>query len=521
MFHKSLTSRVTSTAARAVVIIAVALVLAIGSAPARAVDAPTLSATVIDGSRAYTPTQLFAAYRDHLGRPITTSSAQAILAQLEALYLRDGYSRPEFRLDDDFAANGILRIEVFEPQITRVAFSGDAGPYEALLEEIASDLSLHVPLRSADLQAALQTMRDLPGLTVRANTRRDESRRNAYALTVATEYKPIDATVQISNRGTREIGPTFVFNQLVANSLLGYRERMGLFASAATDTGEYFGGGAFFDVPVTADDTHVTATAFRTRSNPTEAPDRDDRYDRERMSLRAAGTLDSAAATRLGWSASFDWDDLDITRDDTRLRTEKLRVVELGGRISGRVGSSSQYLVGLQVRRGLDAFGSTLDAVDLLDDPRRKDFLVTKLQFTELLRFAQRWSVRLDAFGQQSAYVLPDAERYKIGGERLGRGFEVTEIAGDQGLGAKAELRREMTGAAASLGKTSLYGFYDFAAAWKQDVPGRESAATAGIGFAVEYWRFSGFLEVAKPLTHADVEGDRDTKVFAEVRLKL
>src|SRR6185295_19717006 len=217
----------------------------------------------------------------------------------------------------------------------------------------------------------------------------------------------------------------------------------------------------------------------------------------------------------------FDWDDLDITRDGAPLRTENLRVLELGGRISGRTGTSGQYLLGVQVRRGLDAFGSRLDALDIVDDPRRKDFLMTKLQFTELLRFAQRWSVRFDAFGQQSAYVLPDGERYKIGGERLGRGFEVTEIAGDQGLGAKAELRRELSSAAAVLGKTSLYGFYDFAAAWKQDLPGRESAATAGVGFAVEYWRLTGFIEVAKPLTHADVEGDRQPKVFAEVRLKL
>ena len=115
---------------------------------------------------------------------------------------------------------------------------------------------------------------------------------------------------------------------------------------------------------------------------------------------------------------------------------------------------------------------------------------LTKLQFTELVRFGQRWSVRLDAFGQQSAYVLPDGERYKIGGERLGRGFEVTEIAGDQGLGAKAELRREMSSAAAAVGKTSLYGFYDFAAAWKQDQPGRESAATPA---SASRWNIGGF----------------------------
>ncbi len=516
MFHKACKSRLTSTA-QAVVIIAGGLC----GAAAYAVDVPTLNATVIDGSSAYSPTELFAAYRDHLGRPINTSSAQAILAQLEALYLRDGYSRPEFRLDDDLAATGILRIEVFEPQITRVAFSGDAGPYAARLEEVASDLSLRVPLKTADLQTALQAMRELPGLTVRATTRRDESRRNAYALTVTTQYKPLDATIQLSNRGTREIGPMFVFSQVIGNSVLGWRERLGLFVSAATDTDEYRGGGVFFDVPVTEAGTRLTTTAFKTESNPSESPDRDDFYDRARVSLRASGTLDSTSAAKFGWSAGFDWDDLAITRDDLRLRNENLRVVEIGGRISGRTGTTKQYLVGVQVRRGLNAFGSELVATDLVDDPRRKDFLVTKLQLTELVRFAQRWTVRLDAFGQQSAYVLPDAERYKIGGERLGRGFEVTEIAGDQGLGAKAELRREMSSAAAVVGKTSLYGFYDFAAAWKQDFPGRESAATAGLGFAIEYWRLSAFLEIAKPLTHADIEGDSDTKVFAEVKLKL
>ena len=133
MFHKAFKPRVTSIASRAVVITAIVLG---GSAAARAVDEPTLNATVIDGSRAYTPTQLFAAYRDHLGRPINTSNAQAIITQLEALYLRDGYSRPEFGLDEHLAASGILRIEVFEAQITRVVFSGDAGPYDARLEEL-------------------------------------------------------------------------------------------------------------------------------------------------------------------------------------------------------------------------------------------------------------------------------------------------------------------------------------------------------------------------------------------------
>ena len=452
MFHHRDTSR-------ALVIIAATLV---GGAPAYAVDEPTLSATVVDGSHAYTPTQLFAAYRDQLGCPVTRTNAEEIVDHIEALYARDGYSKPELQIAEDFATTGILRIQVFEAQITRVEFSGDAGPYAARLEELAGDLSLRVPLRTRDLQAALQSMRELPGLTVQASVRRDESRRNAYALTLATDYKPFDMTVELSNRGTSEIGPMFVFNEVVANSLLGYQERLGLFVSTATDTDEYRGGGVFVETPI--------------------------------------GTLDPTSAAQLSWSAAFDWDDLSV---DGQSPSEQVRALQLGGRIVGDLGAASRYLLGLQVRRGFD------------------DYLIAKLRFNELVHFAQRWSMQLDAFGQHSADVLPEVERYKLGSERLGRGFKVMGIAGDQGLGARAELRRELSVAAAPRGKTLLYGFYDFAAAWKQDRPGRESAASAGLGLAVEFWRLAGYVEVAQPLTRADAEGDREAKVFAEVRLKL
>lgn len=102
----------------------------------------------------------------------------------------------------------------------------------------------------------------------------------------------------------------------------------------------------------------------------------------------------------------------------------------------------------------------------------------------------------------------------------MGRGFEVTEIAGDQGVGGKVELRYALAGASL-LQKSSLYSFYDFGAAWKQDGGERESASTAGLGFALEYGPVSGFVEVAKPLTKPDIEGDRGAKVFAELHFKF
>jgi hemolysin activation/secretion protein len=173
------------------------------------------------------------------------------------------------------------------------------------------------------------------------------------------------------------------------------------------------------------------------------------------------------------------------------------------------------------VRQGLDGFGSGLNAEDLVDDPRRADFIVMQMQGSVFRRFAERWSVRFDAFAQNSGYVLPDSERFKIGGDRLGRGFEVAEIAGDSGVGGKIDLRRDLLDTGTMFGRLSTYGFYDAGAAWKQDAPGRESAATAGTGFALQGAALTGYLEVAAPLTGPDIEGKQTASVFAEISYRF
>jgi len=50
-------------------------------------------------------------------------------------------------------------------------------------------------------------------------------------------------------------------------------------------------------------------------------------------------------------------------------------------------------------------------------------------------------------------------------------------------------------------------------------VPGRESAATAGLGFGTQGPHLSGSVEVAQPLTHPDVEGRKELTLFAEIAL--
>ncbi len=484
--------------------------------------AAALTTVVIDGSTVYDAPRLFGAYRAQLGKPITRESARAVVDALAGLYTGDGYVQPEIRLDDALVADGVLRARLSEAQVTNVVFEGDTGNYRDSLGRIATKLENSKPLRRNDIPDALRDMRAIAGLAVTATSRRDPVVPNAYELVVKTQFSPVDGVVRMNNRGTNQVGPNFLLGQVFANGLLGHEEKLGLIFAAATDPEEFLGGGLYFDTPVGAHGAHASSMLFRSHSAPNEAPvNLADEYLRNRATFNVTQPLRQDAVLSLALTGAFEADDLTIERSGAAIREDRLRILESSLRAAGRGESGVQYSANLQWRKGLDAFGGGLQARDLLVDDRRADFLVAQLNGTALRRFAERWTLRLDGFAQLSNDVLPDSERFKIGGDRLGRGFEVAEIAGDRGLGAKLELRRDLVSTDSLLGHVSAYGFYDFGAAWKEDVRGHLSAATAGTGLAVSGNALTGYLEVAAPLTGPDIEGQRAASIFAELSYRF
>lgn len=496
--------------------------LAAAPAAARAAGPALLQSAVIDGSTVYAPVDFFADYRGRLGQPLTRGSAQAVASAVAARYHDDGYARPELRLDPSLAAEGILRINVFEPRITRITIEGAPGRHRAEIERIGARLLGSRPLRRDAIPQALAAMRRLQGLSVKATTRPDGAGRNTHELVLETGFAPLAGVARMNNRGTDEVGRVFVLGQVEANDLLGWNEQLGLVFAATTDTDEYLSGGLYLDAPLGDGGTRAMAMIFRSDSAPNEAPvDLADEYTRERATLRVTHPLRQSADRSLTVSGAFEAEDLGVDRNGVLVRNDRLRVVEAGLQLAWRAGDATQWSYVLELRQGLDAFGAGLRADDLAVDRRSSEFLIAQLQVTSVTRLGAAWSLRADAFAQQSPDVLPDSERFKIGGERLGRGFEVAEIAGDQGLGAKVLVRRDLAGGATAWGRPSAYGFYDIGAAWKQDLDGRESAATMGAGVALHGTRLSGYVEIAKPLTHADVEGKRSTAVFAELGVRF
>jgi hemolysin activation/secretion protein len=484
--------------------------------------AAPLATVVVDGSTIYRAPRLFAAYREQLGHPVSREGARAVATALVALYEQDGYVKPEVTVEDSLTSHGVLRLRVHEARVTRVLFSGDTGRYLPALEEIGARLEAAQPLRKDDLPTALRAMRRIAGMSVSINTRRDAEVRNAFELLVHAQFSAVEGLVRMNNRGTDQVGPAFILGQLFVNGLVGRDEKLGLMFASATDPHEYLGEGLYFDTALGDDGTRGNALLYRSRSDPNERPvNFQDEYTRERIALRVSHPLRQESAFSLTLDGAFEADDLTIDQSGVAFREDRLRIIEAGLHAGWRGSGAVQYSAGMQLRKGLDMLGSGLQALDLIDDPRRADFFLAQFSGTAYRRFATDWSVRFDGFTQFSSFVLPYSERFQIGGDRLGRGFEVAEIVGDRGLGGKIELRRDLLNTDGPLGRLSAYGFYDIGAAWKEDMPGRESAATAGTGLSIAGSTITGYLEVAAPLTGTDIEGKRRASVFAELSYRF
>lgn len=479
---------------------------------------PNLSSAVIRGSSLYSPSELFEVYRNELGKPVTRQSAQAIVQRLAERYDRDGYTRPRITVDDDLVAVGVLRIDVLEPRIATVEINGDPGPYRSKLEQLGGQLTGDQVLQRDELRASIQRMRALRGLTLTASTTRDADDPELYRLVLDTRYEPLGGVLRFSNRGTDEIGPNFLLGQVQTHGLFAGSTNLGLQFGAATDYDEYHGLGLSADIALGARGAQLRAAGFQSKSDPLESGiDREDRYLRDRTSVTVSVPIAEAARKTSTFSVGLAYEDLLIDRDETLLRDERLRMLELGWNWLWRSSDATQNAATLEIVKGLGGLGSRLVATDLSDDPRQRDFTVALATYTRVVRLDDRWTTRVDTFAQYTGHVLPYSERFKIGGDRLGRGFEIAEIAGDRGLGAKIELSRSLSGTPALLGRTSIYGFYDIGAAWKNDLPGRESAATGGVGIGMQNGRAVGHLELAKPLTHPDVEGRKKLSAFLDL----
>jgi hemolysin activation/secretion protein len=144
------------------------------------------------------------------------------------------------------------------------------------------------------------------------------------------------------------------------------------------------------------------------------------------------------------------------------------------------------------------------------DIPSRADgqtnFFKGTAQASRLQTIKGPFDFYIAASGQLSANSLLIGEQFGIGGENFGSAYDPSEITGDSGADARAEIRYNRSGDLALIPYYQLYGFYDIGKVWNRDTPEGtppgESLADTGLGLRFNAAQpLSGGVEVAAPLT--------------------
>lgn len=481
-------------------------------------EAPTLTAAVIQDSEIFQPGELFAAYRTHLGRPVTERTAAAIADAVRAMYQQQGYARPGYKILDGGEQSGIVRIRIVEVRISRVDWSGSAGPFEDELRSMAGALPMQSSIRPAAIRELLRRARRIPGVTVEADTRVDPEGKG-IVLDLDSRYRPFEGRLKLSNRGTREIGRNLAFGQVAANGLFGRENQLGLYAGTSEEGDAYRSGGLFATAALGSGgaSARLVAGVSALRLDGVSGLEE---HDRSLARLRFTHSLRRGDDSSLSAWGAFELEDLDIAINGIVLREDRLRSV-LAGAGRGWKRGDVQYYASLEAEQGITGLGGGVHTVNNPDDPRRPDFAIARVRLARLAALGEDWSLRWDAYAQYSPHLLPSTKRFKVGGNRIGRGFEAAAISGDRGVGNTLRLDRRLNEFSDWRGNSAFFAFYDLGTTWREDRPDRASAASAGFGVSFRADWLSGRIELAKPLTHADEDGNRDTRLFAEITMEF
>jgi hemolysin activation/secretion protein len=478
-----------------------------------------LGSAVIDGSSAYGFPQLFEIYKSHLGRPLNEQTAAAIGAAAQQQYVDDGYARPGYRIHDRGLQSGIVRIRLIEARIANVELVGGTGPYRHQLQELFSGLTSGASLRPGDITEALRQARRLPGLSVDVSIAPDASQSGTYRLDVKSSYKPIEGSVKLSNRGTEEIGRNLLLAQFIANGLAGHQSSSGLFLTSAEDSDTYSGGGLFHNAAV-GNDGATAQLQFAMTSLQIESDSGVVDQDRQRWLAKFVQPFGRNPGRDLSAFGGFEVDNLEVAQDVAVSREDRLRSLNAGLLANWR-GAGRSSLLSAEVELGVNVARSNPDDLSPASDTGKNNFSIWRMHYARTARLGDSVTWRVDGYGQYSVDALPSVRQFKVGGGRIGRGFEAAAASGDRGVGVKLDLRRPIDADLPWLGPAQIYGYYDLGAAWRNDLPGRESAASTGVGLAASGELFAGYLEVAKPLTHPDADGNKDIGIFAELTYRF
>lgn len=458
----------------------------------------------LEGARTIPERELAPLWAGLIGTTVGLETLQGLADAISARYRAEGYVLSQAILPAQTIENGVVRITVVEGFIDRVLVEGGPASGQAALQRRFRFVPAERPMSLSTLERAVLLSRDTLGGGVETVLSPAPATFGAADLTVQYRPKPFEGFGIVDNRASRLFGPWVARAGITSYDLLGQTERLDLSVASSLGGPElrFIEGGitlplAFLDGTV-LDGARLEFGGDATRGRP----------DLRKSGLAALTALQEETNVRLGLfvpairtrsenlflrggltsresTAEQRFEGVDLGRSTDRLLVAEARATwDLADRFNGVT------LIDGALRQGIATGGTKIGAPA---SRAREDFTLLRTSIARVQELGPpEWSLFGEIIGQLAGTILPNSERFSLGGERLGRGFAPGNTTGDHGFGGRLELRRLIAlgemGALSPL--MSAYIFGDWGAAIDRDRArdGRrwESLASVGIGARID-----------------------------------
>jgi len=484
-----------------------------------------LSGVAVRGAAVFEPEAFAPLYDRYLARAISVKDVAEIAERITDLYRREGYFLARATVPSQDPVDGVLRINVAEGYIARVAVKGDAP---AAVRRRLRELTEERPLKIGTLKRALALVGDLNGVTVTSSSLEpDPNDLAAYFFIVHVDVDHVEASLYADNRGTKEAGKAQTYARVAANSVLrtGDQLSLGLFTTP-DDPEELILGQVSYQTPLTDLGAYATASGMISRFDAgASLAALDTESITKRGSIRFSYPFIRNRKLSLWGNVGFEARNIREEQAGLMQFEDKLRIVRLSTNYQHRYWNGATS-ASASISRGLNALDASKAAGTLSRPDANGEFTKLYGQLTRYQNIGQTFGVYVAVAGQWSSDPLLASEEFQLGGAQYGRAYDYAELSGDDGVAALIELRYGRKPDLSFLDFYQLYGFYDFGAVWNENVPPafREltlQSAGGGMRLTLPASLHLNF-EAARPINRVPfTQNDKDWRGFFSVSKEL
>ena len=482
-------------------------------------DCFVLTGVMVDGVTAYRMSDIAPLYSHDLTREVTRADLVRIAQAITDKYRTDGYFLSRAVVPPQAGPRGLVRLRVYEGYLSDLQVAGDGA---STVRSRLAPLVGRTPLRLAELDRALSLATDSPGVQLSSRIEPDLDDPARHHLVIKVSLDRFAGSYQLDNRGADYAGPLQAYLRAGLNSAIRPGDQLSAAVLTVPDQlKELIYGEVAYFAPL-AGDLSLRAAVSASTAQVSETF-RNSAYgtDSSQLSLRLSDPLVRSRTHSL-WAA-IAFDARHVVESTTRSGgySDNLRVLRAAVTDDrGHAGASTDLFA--QVSVGLGGLGASPVGPGRSRSGAGGDFWKVNLHASHYRDLGPKAGLYLSADGQWTPDPLLLSEQFAVGGAPYGRAYNYSEITGDRGLAALAELRVGWDPKRRPLTFFQTYAFLDVARTWNVKPwsgPGSSSVASTGAGLRLSFGdRLTLRVEAAKPLNRAPFEtGNRSWRGFLTV----